>query len=69
MIYFTYSIINNILLTEAKQFKDATNNPPIFRLKALLPICNRNNISFCICNGALYQRTLYLQTNNETTNR
>lgn len=60
MIYFIYFIISNIFLTDAKQFRDATNNPPICRPKVLLPICNRNNIVFCKCNGAIYQQTLYL---------
>jgi len=62
-----YSVIN-IFLTEAKQFSDARNNPPIFRPKTLLPICNTNNISFCMCTGALYQQTLYLQINDKITN-
>jgi hypothetical protein len=34
--------------TEAKHSKDAANNPPIFKVKILLPRCNKNNIVFCM---------------------
>jgi len=50
--------------TVAKPSKDAVNNPPIVKVKTLLPLCNKNNINFCTCKGTKYHGMLYLQKNN-----
>jgi hypothetical protein len=50
--------------TEAKFFKDPVTNPPRLKAKTLLPLCNKNNINFCMFKGAKYHGILYLQRNN-----
>lgn len=52
--------INKIFFTVAKHCKDATNSPPTFRPKDLLPLCNNNSINLCICREVIHHRTLYL---------
>jgi len=49
-----------IFLTVAAPSNDPTNNPAIFIVNAFVPLCKRNSIIFCICNGAIYHWTLYL---------
>jgi len=46
--------------TEAKFFKDPVTNPPTLKVKTLLPLCNKNNINFCMFKGAKYHDMLYL---------
>lgn len=43
-----------MFFTVAKHSKDAMSTPPKVKAKALLPLCNRNNINFCAYRGALY---------------
>jgi len=43
--------------TEAKHSKDAVINPPIHKVKTLLPLSNKNNSNFCKstrCHGMLH---------------
>lgn len=46
--------IYKIFCTVAKHSKDAVNNPPKFKPKLLLPLCNKNSISLCTDKGAMY---------------
>lgn len=52
-----------MIFTVAKHSNDNTNSPAIFRLKDLLPLCKIMNIIFCVRDGALYHRILYLGNN------
>jgi len=65
--YDTYLTYNTYILiyhfTVAKPCKDPTKSPPITMLNVLELFCNRNNISFCIYKGAIYQSTVHLKRN------
>jgi len=45
----------------AKNSMDNGNNPPRVGWKPLLPLCKKNSINLCMCKGAMYHRTWYLQ--------
>lgn len=69
LIYVTYYDTYEMFCTVAKHSKDAMNNPPMLRPKALLPLCNRNSISLCIFKGVVYQQILYLLYNKNMINQ
>lgn len=54
-----------LFLTVAAPSMEPTNIPPRFRLKALLPLCNKNTIILCTYRGVMYHRALYLRDNDE----
>lgn len=62
-------MIHNIIHTVVNPSRDPTKNPARVMLNALVPFCSRNSIIFCICNGAVYHWTLYLQKSNEISSR
>lgn len=52
--------ITHVFFTVVAPSIDPTNNPAISILNALLLLCNRNSIIFCICKGATYHGLSYL---------
>jgi len=55
-----HSVYYEMYYTVAKHCKDDINNPPTFRPKDLLPLSNRNSITFWIYKGIMYHWTSYL---------